>query len=56
MADDSADETQTACGHDRGGPDTRPIFDRYHIVSPGDVPDVARLLDRRGTLSRHTSP
>jgi hypothetical protein len=41
---------------DRGDPETRGMFDPYYMVSPGDVPDVARRLDRRGASSRHTSP
>jgi hypothetical protein len=28
------------------GHKTRPVFDRYHIVSPGDLQDVARKLPR----------
>jgi hypothetical protein len=31
------------------GHKTRAVFDRYHIVSPGDLQDVARRLT--GTIS-----
>jgi integrase len=35
---------------------TRSILDRYHIVSPGDLRDVARRLsDSPGTISRHNA-
>jgi hypothetical protein len=31
------------------GHKTRSVFDRYHIVSPTDLQDVARRLDAAGT-------
>ncbi len=34
------------------GHKTRAVFDRYHIVSPGDLQDVARRLT--GTISGTT--
>ena len=36
------------------GHKTRAVFDRYHIVSPGDLQDVARRLT--GTISGTVSP
>ena len=36
------------------GHKTRSVFDRYHIVSPGDLQDVARRL--AGTFSGTSSP
>ena len=34
------------------GHKTRAVFDRYHIVSPGDLQDVARRLAGSSTLIR----
>jgi hypothetical protein len=31
------------------GHKTRAVFDRYHIVSPGDLQDVARKLSEPAT-------
>jgi hypothetical protein len=36
------------------GHKTRAVFDRYHIMSPGDLPDVARRLT--GTFSGTSGP
>jgi hypothetical protein len=36
------------------GHKSRAVFDRYHIVSPGDLQDVARRLD--GHVSGHVRP
>ena len=36
------------------GHKTRSVFDRYHIVSPGDLRDVPRKLS--GTLSGTSRP
>jgi hypothetical protein len=35
---------------------TRSVFDRYHIVSPTDLQDVARRLTGAGTLSGTSAP
>jgi integrase len=38
------------------GHKTRSIFDRYHVMSSGDLQDVARRLsDSPGTFSRHNA-
>jgi len=42
--------------HYGGDPEGRAMFDRYYMVSPGDVPEVSRRLDTRGARSRQTSP
>jgi hypothetical protein len=36
------------------GHKTRAVFDRYHIVSPGDLQDVARRL--AGTIPGTVTP
>jgi len=36
------------------GHKTRAVFDRYHIVSPGDLQDVARQL--AGTIPGTVTP
>ena len=38
------------------GHQTRAEFDRYHIVSPADVQDVARRIDSQGARSHYTAP
>ena len=38
------------------GHKTRSVFDRYHIVSPTDLQDVARRLDAAGTFSGTSAP
>ena len=35
---------------------TRAVFDRYHIVSPGDLQDVARRLAATGTTTGTPGP
>jgi hypothetical protein len=35
---------------------TRSVFDRYHIVSPADLRDVARRLAGAGTFSGTSVP
>jgi hypothetical protein len=38
------------------GHKTRSVFDRYHIVSPTDLQDVARRLAGVGTFSGTSAP
>jgi integrase len=38
------------------GHKTRAVFDRYHIVSPGDLQDVARRLSRGPAGAAGTFP
>jgi hypothetical protein len=37
------------------GHKTRAEFDRYHIVSPADLQDVARRIDSQGARSHDTA-
>lgn len=38
------------------GHKTRGVFDRYHIVSPADLQDVARRLAGAGTFPGTSTP
>jgi len=49
-----ADDARRAALMKVTGHKTRAVFDRYHIVSPGDLQDVARRL--AGTIPGTVTP